>query len=130
MKNRSRVHMLTVAAARLETAGANPTLIKDLRTAAGIHASRRAESSDWSEEEQGRVERQRTVFAMLPSMNSVDRLREAMLQRAYDLLWDGDCTGCDALLEFLPEKDVDRMFAAWQHDQSAEIPKTAFYGAL
>ena len=37
---------------------------------------------------------------MLPSCNATDRLKEAMLQRAYDLLWDGDCMGADALAAF------------------------------
>ena len=49
---------------------------------------------------------------MLPSSNSTDRLKEAMLQRAYDLLWDGDTDGCDALIEFLPSDDVTKMLDA------------------
>ena len=63
-------------------------------------------------EDETRVARQRTLFNMLPSSNSTDRLKEAMLQRAYDLLWDGDTDGCDALIEFLPSDDVTKMLDA------------------
>lgn len=126
-KNRSRIHMLTVAASRLESEHANPILIADLRKAAKQAADARAEGRGWTDDENRRVEQQRTLFAMLPSTNATDRLKEAMLQRAYDLLWDGDCMGCDALIQFLPSKDVDRMFEAWQEDQTNNADKSTFY---
>jgi hypothetical protein len=81
----------------------------------------------WLADDTRRQERQRTLFAMLPSCNAVDRLKEKMLQRAYDLLWDGDANGCDALIEFLPSKDVQEMFDAWDHDQSGGKPPSRFY---
>lgn len=81
----------------------------------------------WLHEDRKRQERQRTLFAMLPSSNAVDRLKEQMLQRAYDLLWDGDANGCDALIEFLPSRDVEAMFEAWDHDQSGGKPPSRYY---
>lgn len=127
--SRSRVHMLTVAAARLEQDHANPKLIADLRAAAKVEAEAVADGRRHSPEEQQRIERQCTVFAMLPDMGAVDRLKAAMLQRCYDLMWNGDPLACDALAEFLPERDVERMFNAWEQDQIAgEHPRSEFYG--
>lgn len=126
MKNRSRIHMLTVAAARLEQDCGSPKLVDDLRAAAKWHALTKAEGRGWTEGDEKRVEQQRTLFAMLPSMNAVDRLKDGMLQRAYDLLWDGDCSGCDAITEFLPAKDVERMFEAYANDQDGKQPPSPF----
>lgn len=128
-RKRSRVHMLNVAASRLESDHANPKLITDLREAAKAAASRIADGMGYSKEDEKRIERHRTLFAMLPSCNATDRLKDAMLQRAYDLLWDGDGLACDALLEFLPSNDIDRMFSAWDNDQSAghDQPRSEFY---
>lgn len=128
---RSRIHMLTVAAARLAHDHANPQLIEDLRKAAKEAAGARAEGRGYDQDDVKRIERQRTLFAMLPSTNATDRLKEAMLQRCYDLMWDGDCMACDALAEFLPEKDVQKMFDAWESDQFPEKdqPRSRFYAA-
>lgn len=129
MTGRSRIHMLTVAAARLESDHANPKLVADLRTAAKEAASARAEGRGYTTDDEQRIERHRTLFTMLGSSNAIDRLKEAMMQRAYDLMWDGDCSGCDALAEFLPSKDVDKMFDAWESDQFPEKdkPRSRFY---
>lgn len=129
MKNRSRVHMLRVAAARLEAGSANPALIADLRKAADDAEKRRVEGRDGSIAEDKRIERQRTLFSALPSSNATDRLKDRMLQRAYDLLWDGDCSGCDAILEFLPSSDAERMLNAYGDDQDSKSPKSKFYEA-
>jgi len=128
--HRSRVHMLTVAAARLEEACSNPKLAADLREAAKAAAKKRAEGCDYSEEDQRRIERQRTLFVTVPDTHALGRLKDAMLQRAYDLMWDGDCLACDALAEFLPSADVDRMFEAWHNDQDPKgDKKSKFYEA-
>lgn len=127
MKNRSRIHMLYTAAARLERDGVNPVLIGDLRKAAQHHATRKADGVGWTEEEDIRVEKQRGLFGMLPSANPVDRLKEGMMQRAYDLLWDGNCDGCDAILEFLPSKDADVVLNAYSHDQDGGKPPSRFH---
>jgi hypothetical protein len=50
-----------------------------------------------------------------------------MLQRAYDLMWDGFTTECDALVEFLPSDLVEEMFAAWEADSMGREPRSRFY---
>lgn len=129
MKRRSRVHMLSVAAARLESDYANPKLVKDLREAASAEANKLAEGRGYTSEDETRIERQRTLFAVLPSCNAVDRLKAAMMQRAYDLMWDGKCTECDAILEFLPSADAEKVLSAWDNDIDPNKERTPFYGA-
>ena len=129
MRSRSYVHMLSIAAARLEQDHANPKLIADLRAAAKLEAERTAEGRTWSKDEERRVDRQRTLFNMLPSSNATDRLKEAMLQRAYDLMWDGNGIACDSLIEFLPSKEVEQMFDAWESDQISGEPKSKWHNA-
>lgn len=127
MKGRSRVHMLMVAAARLRADHANPKLIADLEAAAKLEADRKAEGR-FDDDQQKRIERQRTLFAMLPSGNAADRLKAAMLQRCYDLMWDGDGLACDALAEFLPSAEVEKMFEAWEQDSlSTTDGRSRFY---
>lgn len=67
--------------------------------------------------EGARIAQQRNLFTFLPVVPAVELLKEGMLQRAYDLLTDGDTNGCDALLEFLPSRDVEQMIDAWSDDQ-------------
>lgn len=126
---RSLVHLLNVFATRLEIDHGPKPAVQAMKLFAQDRTIRAAEKRDgrWKQEEQ-LIERQRTLFAMLPSMNCVDRLKAAMLQRAYDLLWDGDAAGCDALIEFLPEKDVDKMFSCWSNDFDGNADKSEFYG--
>jgi predicted transcriptional regulator len=64
---------------------------------------------------------------MLPNYAACDRLKAAMLQRAYDLMCDGDATAADAIAEFLPARDADAMFDAWLDDQDDGRPKSRFY---
>lgn len=127
MKRRSRVHMLTVAAARLQADYANPKLVSDLKAAAMREAEALAEGRRYTAEDETRIKRQRTLFAMLPSCNATDRLRAAMMQRAYDLIWDGQATECDALLEFLPSADAEKVLSAWENDQNPNNERTGFY---
>ena len=115
--NRSLIHMLNVFAERLEIDRGPKTAVNSIRLFAKDRTIRRAEHRDWRAEEEKRVERQRTLFAMLPSSTAADRLRDAMLQRAYDLLCDGDAAGCDAILEFVPSADADALLNAWSQDQ-------------
>ncbi len=126
---RSRIHMLSVAAARLEEAGASKLLIDALREDAkresGKMARGEVRNRAFQDEEQ-RIARQRNFFTFLPPGNAKDALLEAMLQRAYDLMWEGMCTETDALAEFLPSVDVRRMLEAWEHDQSRD-EKSEFY---
>lgn len=117
---RSRVHMFLVAAARLEADRADAKLIGDLRAAGEAEAAAVADGRGWTEADERRVERQRTRFAELADNRATDRLKQWMLQRIYDLMWDGRTEGADALAEFLPSADLDRLFAAWESDQLAK----------
>lgn len=119
--------MLRVAAARLEGAYGNPKLVEDLRKAAAELEEARAEGRAHDPEEEKRIEQQRTLFAMLPDTGAVDTLKEAMMQRVYDLMWDGDCVACDALAEFLPWAAADEAFSAWDNDQDPSKPKSRFH---
>jgi hypothetical protein len=59
-----------------------------------------------------RIEKQRTLWAMTYPNAAKDRLKEAMLQRAWDLLdsgSEGGAEACDALLEFLPADDAEKL---------------------
>lgn len=42
---------------------------------------------------------------------------DAELQRAYDVLWDGDGEACDEITANLPTKDVKAMLDCWLDDQ-------------
>lgn len=119
--------MFMVAAARIEQDRGNQKLIADLREAAKIEATRRVEGRDYHIEEEKRIGRQRTLMEMIPDSRAKDQLKAAMLQRAYDLMWNGQGTECDAILEFLPSKDAERMFAAWESDQFGKNPRSPFY---
>lgn len=123
MRNRSRVHMLTVAAAGLERDHHNPVLVADLRKAAEAAASAKADGRGWTEEDDRRVERQRTLFNSLPSSNATDRLKAAMLQRAYDLMWNGDGLACDAIAEFLPSSEAAKLGKVELRRVYALVPK-------
>lgn len=128
MKSRSLVHMLNTFAVRLEIDHGPKDAVKAIQLLATDRTIRRAEHRDHTVAFDKRIEGHRTLFAMLPSCNAVDRLREAMLQHAYDLMWDGDALGCDALIEFLPSADVDKMFSAWSDDQDGKEPYSRWYG--
>jgi hypothetical protein len=125
---RSRVHMLTVAAARLEQEYANPIVIADLRKAAEEAAKAKADGRDYGPEDKARIEHQREAFR---KARSGLEIRDLLLQRAYDLMWDGDRTACDAIAEFLPEADVQRMFDAWESDQmvKGDGERSSFYSS-
>lgn len=73
------------------------------------------------EREEKRIAGQRNLFTFLPVSASVERLKEGMLQRAYDLLTDGSAEACDAITEFLPSADVEKMLDAWTNDQDDNV---------
>lgn len=70
--------------------------------------------------EQERIARHEALFAAIPDGDAKLALIEAMLQRAYDLLWDGDGEACDAITEWLPLDRVREMLDAWVDDQFAK----------
>lgn len=54
---------------------------------------------------------------------------EQELQRAYDVLWDGDGEGCDAITAKLPDKEVRAMLDAWMDDYCDDkTPKSKWHG--
>lgn len=124
--SRSQIHMLTVAAAMVEASGGNPKLVADLRAAAQWRANKRAEGFG-SGMDTKRVDQQRTLMAMVVNGPAKSALVDAMLQRAYDLLWDGSWEGCDAICEFLPSDQVRAMMDAWNEDQEDKGPKSPWY---
>lgn len=126
--SRSLCHLFTVAAARLQTTGGDPVMAKALKKAGDWEAILKAESRNgfW-QREQKRIDRQRTLFAMIVTSEAKSAFQRAMLQRAYDLLCDGDATACDALCEFLPSIEVDAMLSAWSQDQDAGKPLSKWY---
>lgn len=128
--SRSLIHLLTVFAERLEIDHGPKDAVKAIRLLARDRAVRRAEHRDWTEAEDRRVERQRTLFSMLPSSHATDRLKEAMLQRAYDLLWDGDAMGCDAILEFVPSHEATALLDCWSADLEDSVPKSKWHNAV
>lgn len=125
---RSRKHVLHIVADKLEHNGRfdphyNPEVAKAVRKMARDLDER----GRLTPEDERRIDRQRTIFGALPSCNAADRLKAAMLQRAYDMLWDGNSEGCDALLEFLPSLDVEKMLDGWSNDQDDKRPYSKWY---
>lgn len=125
--HRSRVHMLAVAASRLEQTGSNPKLISDIRAAARFQAERHQEGSAYTDDDQRRIGKQRTLMAMMPDTRAKDDLMTAMIQRAYDLMWEGLSLEADALMEFLPSALVEKMLDAWEKDQLDRMAPSDFY---
>lgn len=82
------------------------------------------------EREERRIAHQRNAFTFLHPSAQVDALKRAMLQRAYDLLWEGNCEACDAITEFLPSRDVEEMLAAWLHDHTGGKPTSRWYDGV
>ncbi len=83
------------------------------------------EKQEARDREDKRIANQRNLFTFLPPGPSAERLKAGMLQRAYDLLWDGRAEECDAILEFLPSRDVDEMLSAWLDDQDDKTTSTS-----
>ena len=81
-----------------------------------------AEPTEERLREEKRIAAQRNLFTFLPVVPIVEQLKDAMLQRAYDLLWEGRAEECDAILEFLPSRDVEAMLDAWTNDQDDTTP--------
>jgi hypothetical protein len=131
MRNRSQIHLLRVLAMRMEATHTPETLVKTVRTYCREIEARIADGRvRLNREEERRIERQRSLFAMLPSSDATDRLRDAIAQRAYDLMWDGDALSTDALLEFLPSDLAEQVLDAWEKDNlDGESPKSKWYGA-
>jgi len=127
MPNRSRTHMLRVLAMRMDGTSTPDKLVDVVRKVAQELEAREADGRTHNPEDEKRIERQRTLFATLPDTGAVDALKEAMMQRAYDLMWDGDGLACDAIAEFLPPAAADEVFNAWDNDQDPSKPRSRFH---
>lgn len=64
-----------------------------------------ARFKEWCAEQEARCARQRSAWNAVYPNGAKDRFRDAMLQRAWELLEAGEAEAADALLEFLPEAD-------------------------
>lgn len=131
--SRSAVHMLNTFAMRMEIEHGPKDAVKALQLFTKDRTIRRAEKRDFHgeqirTEDDIRVERQRSAFAMVPDTPSLTNLKDMMLQRAYDLLWDGDPMGCDAILEFIPSKDAEKLLNAWSNDFEGDRDRSSWYG--
>lgn len=106
----------------------SPKLIEDVRKigeAVALHE--RYVPAKPSPDDERRIGRQRTLFAMLADTRATDSLKEAMMQRAYELLSAGEAVAFDAIAEFLPSTDADAIGGAWLEDQDGSNPKSRWY---
>lgn len=119
-------HTARTAARTLEAKGANAALVCDLYVLASrleedqprlapdrdrgpLTPAERHDRERWYHNELVRVERQRTLFVMLTPGRATEALKLSMLDRAFDLLTEGRTEPADALLEFLPSGDVEKL---------------------
>ena len=127
MRNRSRIHMLRVLAMNFE-GNAPEALTKAVR---GYARELEARASDGRRndfvQENARIEEQRRIFALLPDTPEVELLKEGMMQRAYDLMWEGFALETDAILEFLPSECADEVLNAWDNDEQGKEPRSRFH---
>lgn len=100
-----------------ERKGTNPILIAEVEKIAKDYVGR--DSVLDHHVDRKRIEAQRTFFAMLPDSRAVDAFKRALLDRAWYLLDIGQCEACDALLEFVPSADADRMLDEYFKDEDA-----------
>ncbi len=89
--------------------------------------ARRAEYERRQAVEQKRIKEQRESFDDLTDGPIRDHVKDMMLQRAYDLMCDGQAEAADALCEFLPVDESDAMMNAWLDDQMDDGPKSKWY---
>ena len=105
-------HILDVALALLkERPRTNPLVLDGLAKIAAEYKGRERVFDACQERE--RVKQQRKLFAALPTLGpdgvAAEALKQAMIDRAWRLLDEGEVTACDVLLEFVPEEEADKM---------------------
>lgn len=76
---------------------------------------RSAAYAEWAASERERVRRQRTYLTSL-SGPLRDAMVTRMLDRAWTLLESAECEAADALLEFVPAEDAERLLAEFFPD--------------
>lgn len=82
---------------------------------------REAEAATMQQEAE-RVAYQESLWNAVPDGPEKAALKAAMLQRAYDLMNEGDGTQTDAICDFLPKADVLAMFDQWERDSFPVSP--------
>lgn len=65
-------------------------------------------------EDNARIASQEALWAALPDSPQKEALLDAMIDRCFDLMCDGQGAECDAIAEWLPRDRVLAMFAAWE----------------
>lgn len=80
---------------------------------------------EYREREDRRIAQQRNLFTFLAPSRAVDALKAAMLERARDLMDNGQPECADALLEFLPSADATKMLDQWLDDEAGDTPPGA-----
>lgn len=66
-------------------------------------------SQAYQEAEERRIAAQRNLFTFLMPSAAKELLLQGMLKRAEDLFYAGKSKECDAILEFVPSADADRL---------------------
>lgn len=100
-----------------DTKHVNPLLVEELEKITREYKCR-DDTLDAHQDRQ-RIERQRTLFAMMPDTTARDRLKDGIIARAWELLDIGECAACDALLEFVPSKDAEKMLNEYFAEDAA-----------
>lgn len=103
----SKGHTMDIVLAVLKQRGGNPALIDDFEKIVAEYEGR--DRAFDAHKDNKRIERQRTMFAMMPDSTARDRFKESVINRAWELLDAGQADACDALLEFMPSADAYRM---------------------
>lgn len=85
------------------------------RTLLDLETSKRHRREELRREGE-RVAFQRSLWAALPDHPAIRALKAAMLDRCLDLMHEGSGEECDAIAEFLPDADVERMFDQWERE--------------
>lgn len=89
----------------------NPILIEEFEKIAAEYKGRDRVFDQFKEGK--RIEAQRTRFAMIPDSTAKDRFKDTVINRAWELLDIGACDACDALLEFVPSADAEKMLSEY-----------------
>lgn len=85
------------------------------------------EPTSWQIDERERIARSEALLAAVSDTPEKAALIEAMLQRAYDLMWEHRCEECDAITDWLPPLLVREMLDAWCDDNEGKLPKSRWY---
>lgn len=121
-RKRPEGHVLDVALNYMRSAGASVTALRLMEEIAAEYKAR--DRAFDAHADRKRIAEQRAIFAQLPEFGpgavAAENLKQAMISRAWRLLDGGESEACDALLEFLPEADADKMLNEYFFDDANE----------